>query len=84
MVLLRYFEDLPPRRIASRTGATVEAVKKQLVRGREKLKRRLEEKYGDRGAWAAALLPLTGPKVLGTAKALGVTGFTIRTPPTFQ
>ncbi len=77
-ILLRYFEGLPPRAIAERTGATVEAVKKQLTRGQKELQRQLESKYGDRGAWAVALLPLTGPKVLGAAKALGSWGALLR------
>ncbi|MEM8709487.1 MAG: sigma-70 family RNA polymerase sigma factor [Planctomycetota bacterium] len=78
VVLMRFFEDLAPRKIAARTGAPVETVKKQLARGQRELQRRLESRYGDRGAWAVALLPLTGPGVLGAAKALGGSGFVFR------
>ncbi|MEM9383192.1 MAG: sigma-70 family RNA polymerase sigma factor, partial [Planctomycetota bacterium] len=60
VVLLRFFEELPPRAIAKRTGRPVETVRKQTQRGLERLRRLLEARYGDRGAWAVALLPLAG------------------------
>jgi RNA polymerase sigma-70 factor (ECF subfamily) len=63
-VLLRWFEELPPRVVARRTGCSVEAVKKQLQRGLEQLRARLEQRFGKDGAWAVALLPLTGEGVL--------------------
>lgn len=63
-LLLRYFEDCPPREIASRTGRPVETVRKHLQRGQEQLRNKLEGRYGDRGRWAVALLPVTGDGVL--------------------
>ena len=63
-VLLRHFEDLPPREIARRTGRPVETVKKHLTRGHAQLRARLEEHYGGQGQWAVALLPLAGDGVL--------------------
>ena len=61
---MRYFEDLPPREIAKRTGSEVETVKKRLSRGLAQLRQKLEARYGNSGAWAVALLPLTGFDVL--------------------
>ncbi|MEZ5964525.1 MAG: sigma-70 family RNA polymerase sigma factor [Planctomycetota bacterium] len=61
VLLLRFYEDLPPRRIAERTGATVATVKSQLHRGLARLRARLDaDAGGDRGAWLAALVPLCG------------------------
>jgi hypothetical protein len=58
-LLLRYFEDLPPRAIARREGVPVETVRTRIKRGLECLRARLDREYGgDRGAWGAALLPL--------------------------
>jgi len=76
-VLLRWFEELPPRVIARRTGCTVEAVKKQLQRGLEQLRARIEERFGRDGAWAVALLPLTGDGVLRGGAGV-VTASTLR------
>ncbi|MEM1453210.1 MAG: sigma factor-like helix-turn-helix DNA-binding protein, partial [Planctomycetota bacterium] len=64
VVLLRFFEELPPRAIAKRTGRPVETVRKQTQRGLERLREALQARYGDRGAWAVALLPLAGPGVV--------------------
>ncbi|MEE2940613.1 MAG: sigma-70 family RNA polymerase sigma factor, partial [Planctomycetota bacterium] len=64
VMLLRHFEDCPPREIARRTGRPVETVRKQLQRGHERLRAKLEGRYGDRGRWAVALLPVTGDGVL--------------------
>ncbi|MEM9379494.1 MAG: sigma-70 family RNA polymerase sigma factor [Planctomycetota bacterium] len=75
VVLLRFFEDLPPRTIAKRTGRPVETVRKQVQRGLEHLRRSLEARYGDRGAWAVALLPLAGPgAVRASAGGVAVAG----------
>ncbi|MEM1451494.1 MAG: sigma-70 family RNA polymerase sigma factor, partial [Planctomycetota bacterium] len=38
VVLLRFFEELPPRAIAKRTGRPVETVRKQTQRGLERLR----------------------------------------------
>ncbi len=77
-ILLRFFEDLPPRVIAERTGVPVATVKKRLERGLAQLRERLERRFGDRGAWAVALLPVLGtrdgiaPGALGGAVGVGV------------
>lgn len=58
-VLLRYFEDLPPRRIAAAMDVPVATVKTRLARAHERLRARLDDdEEGDRRAWCLALLPL--------------------------
>jgi RNA polymerase sigma factor (sigma-70 family) len=55
---LRFYEDLPPREIASRLGIPVETVRSRLRRGLEVLRSRLDSEYGgDRHSWRLALLP---------------------------
>lgn len=79
-VFLRYFEDLPPRRIAARTGASVATVKSRLARGLAQLRARLDQRSRDGGPpWrralpaafglcGAALLPIsTGALFVSTA-----------------
>ncbi|MEM9799275.1 MAG: sigma-70 family RNA polymerase sigma factor [Planctomycetota bacterium] len=73
VVLQRYFEDAPPREIARRTGREVATVKKQLERGLERLRKSLEARYGDRGGWAVALLPVIGRDHARAAAAVGST-----------
>ncbi len=58
VVLLRYFEGLPPRHIAARLGVPVETVRTRLRRAIEQLRERLGE--GHAGDWKFALLPLCG------------------------
>ncbi len=72
VVYLRYFEELKPAAIARRTGASVETVKKQLVRGKLQLRVRLENEFGGDGRWAVALLPVAGADVL---RGAGATSF---------
>jgi RNA polymerase sigma factor (sigma-70 family) len=58
-ILLRFFEGLPPRRIAKELGVPVETVQTRLRRGIARLREALDEAHGgDRGAWMLALLPL--------------------------
>lgn len=75
-IWLRFYEDEPPRRIATRMGVPVETVKTRLRRGLEQLRARLDGAYdGDRQAWCLALAPLAsgGRRVLGATamKAVG-------------
>ncbi|MCI0587806.1 MAG: sigma-70 family RNA polymerase sigma factor, partial [Planctomycetes bacterium] len=61
-ILLRFFEGLPPRRIAERTGVPVATAKSRLARGLARLRRALDDACGgDRRAWLAALFPLAKP-----------------------
>lgn len=74
VVLLRFFEDLPPRRIAERTGRSLPTVKKQLERGLERLRRELGDEHGGAERWATALAPFawSGMRASGLAAAAGV------------
>jgi|GEM_PF-3311523 len=70
-ILYRFYDDLPPRKIARRLGAPVETVKTRIQRGLDQLRRRLDGEYGARaacGAQAAWCLPLA------TAAGLTPTG----------
>jgi RNA polymerase sigma-70 factor (ECF subfamily) len=82
-ILLRYFEDLPPREIARKQGVPVETVRTRLKRALEKLRKGLG---GDRGRerLMLALAPLLRPEgnavaavtaggiVMGTAAKIGL------------
>ena len=58
-LLLRFFEELPPRRIAARQNVPVSTVKTRLARGLEVLRTRLDRSHGNDGkAWLRLLLPL--------------------------
>lgn len=54
-VFLRYFEDLPPRTIARRTGANLATVKSRLARGLGLLRARLDRGDRDGHLWRPAL-----------------------------
>lgn len=71
-VLLRFFEDLPPRVIAKRTGVPVATVHSRIGRGIRLLRGRLETRCGgDRAALATMLVPLMAQRGLGPALATG-------------
>jgi len=56
-VLLRFFEDLPPREVAARMNVPVETVRSRVRRAVEMLRARLDEEHdGKRAAWLAPLL----------------------------
>ena len=58
-LLLRYFEDRGPKRIASEMGVPVSTVKTRLARGLERLRNRLDEDHGGDGhSWLRAILPV--------------------------
>ncbi|MCR9245071.1 MAG: sigma-70 family RNA polymerase sigma factor [bacterium] len=59
-VLLRYWEDLPPREVARRLDLPVETVRTRLKRGLAQLRLRLDQDFDGRGAWVAPLLALHG------------------------
>lgn len=63
-VLLRFFEGLPPRRIAVDLQAPVETVKARIKRGLALLRGRLQEEFGD-GNWRAVLGPLVARVPIG-------------------
>ena len=55
-VLLRYWEGLPPRRIAAHQGVPVATVHTRLQRANEKLRGALDREWGGRAAWSGFLL----------------------------
>ncbi|MBK8097202.1 MAG: sigma-70 family RNA polymerase sigma factor [Planctomycetes bacterium] len=58
-VLLRFFDDLPPRVIARRLQVPVETVRTRIKRGLAQLRERLDHET-QRRDWRAMLLPLAG------------------------
>ncbi|HKB15275.1 MAG TPA: sigma-70 family RNA polymerase sigma factor [Planctomycetota bacterium] len=71
-VLLRFFEGLPPRRVAERTGVPVATAKTRLARGLARLRNALDAaRGGDRQAWLVALLPLAKPPAGAATPLLG-------------
>lgn len=58
VLVLRYYEALPPREVARRLDVPVETARTRIRRGLERLRERLDEEHdGGRAAWA---LPLAG------------------------
>ena len=61
-LLLRFFDELPPRRIAARLGLPVNTVHTRIRRGLAELRSRLDAEHGgERRAWVALLLRTTPP-----------------------
>lgn len=60
VVLLRYYEGLPPRRIAERLGIPVATVKTRLKRALQTLRARLDDRCGERGAWLPVCASISG------------------------
>ena len=50
VIILRYFDDLPPRKIAERLGITEVAVRKRQERAHARLREALRNEFGD--GWA--------------------------------
>ncbi len=81
-MVLRWLDELPPRRIAAQLGVPVATVKARLQRGLAELRVRLDRRHGgDRRAWVtplAVLPPLTAslamskPLVFAGSAALAV------------
>ncbi|MBK8099302.1 MAG: sigma-70 family RNA polymerase sigma factor [Planctomycetes bacterium] len=69
VVLLRFFEELPPRAIAERLAVPVATVHTRITRGLERLRAHLDRTRGRR-QWCAALAPLPGLAV--AVPSLGV------------
>ncbi|MFG0318894.1 MAG: sigma-70 family RNA polymerase sigma factor [Planctomycetota bacterium JB042] len=68
VVLLRFFDDLPPRKIAKRLGVPVSTVHTRLTRAIDRLRVELDRHHGgDRTAWLGAAALLARPEAtLGT------------------
>ncbi len=61
-ILLRFFENLPPRDVAERMGVPVETARSRVQRGVALLREQFDREHGgDRKAWIAAFVPLTAP-----------------------
>ncbi|MEO0650725.1 MAG: sigma-70 family RNA polymerase sigma factor, partial [Planctomycetota bacterium] len=68
VLLLSFWEGLPPRAVARRLGLELESVKSRKKRALARLRERLDSEYGgDRGAWMAALAPLAWPHEVALA-----------------
>jgi RNA polymerase sigma-70 factor (ECF subfamily) len=76
VVLLRFWEDLPPREIAARLGISGATVRSQLRRGLILLRERLDTEFGSRSSWGAVLAPLAGG---GQTSSWGWLGFLLMT-----
>ena len=62
-LLMRYLDDLPPRRIAASLGLSVETVKSRLKRGLAMLRTFMDEQHdGRRDTWMVSLFPLAQPQ----------------------
>lgn len=73
-VLMRYFEELPPRAIAARLDVPLATVKSRIARGLAQLRGTLATRFERKGTtWLAALTPLTlpPPSVLPTLSLPG-------------
>ncbi len=78
VILQFHFEGRSTRQIAVRMERTPAVVQKQLQRAREKLRTRLESRYGGEGAWAVALLPLCKGKFAVRGAGLASVGSGVR------
>ncbi len=74
VIVMRFFEDLPPRRIAKRLGVSVETVKSRQQRGLAKLRGALDRVFRGRGAWCAALVGLLASSRASAAPAVAFGG----------
>lgn len=73
VVLLRWFDGMPPRDVAQRLGVPVETVRTRCRRALERLRAQLDRDVrGGREAWATMLLPLATPERGVAAGFVGV------------
>ncbi|MCK6446838.1 MAG: sigma-70 family RNA polymerase sigma factor [Planctomycetes bacterium] len=68
-ILLRFYDDLPPAKVAERLGVPLETVRTRLKRGLALLRERLDSSAGGREQWTFALLPLALPREGGAVVA---------------
>lgn len=60
-IILRYYQNIPPREIAKQLDIPVESVKTRLKRGLTQLRKQLDEvSGGEPNRWAMVLAPLVG------------------------
>ena len=73
VVWLRYFEGLPPRRVAERLSIPVETVRTRHRRALQQLRTQLDDQHrGRRDRWKLALLPIVGAPGAGSPWLMGV------------
>ncbi len=70
-VRLRYVEGMRPSAIAERLGVPVETVRTRVKRGLERMRDRLDARYGSRDTWRHVLVPFVPASVLSRAGATG-------------
>lgn len=70
-VLLRFFEDLPPREVAERMGVPVETVRTRIRRALAVLR---DDLGTEREAWLAVLAPVVGVRLDAGTTAATMTG----------
>ncbi len=73
-ILLRFYEDLPPREVARRLDVPVETARTRIRRGLALIRERLDRESGSRAAWLLPLLqfPLSGMTAGATVGGKGV------------
>jgi RNA polymerase sigma-70 factor (ECF subfamily) len=69
VVVLRFFDELPPREAAAKLDIPVETVRTRTRRALEQLRTRLDDHPGGRKGWQLALLPLALPPRAAQAAA---------------
>ncbi len=77
-ILLRFYDDMPPRKIAREIDAPVTTVKTWLQRGQEQLRKKLDNEFGgDRKSWKLALAPVAGLSLATSAASASTTATTV-------
>ncbi|MBL8766339.1 MAG: sigma-70 family RNA polymerase sigma factor [Planctomycetes bacterium] len=83
VLLLRFYEDLPPREIARILAIPVETARTREKRGLAKLREALDARYGgDRRSWCVAIAPLTATakSSVGVAAIVAVATLVLAVP----
>jgi len=74
-IVSRFYDDLPPRKIAQQLDIPVETAKTRLKRGLVQLRQKLDARNsGDRMKWVMAIAPVAGLKMQSSATAAVGTG----------
>ena len=71
VILMRFWEGLPPRAIAARLRTTPATIQNRIARALGQLRERMDRSRGGREAWLSALLPCIRPPASGPAALLG-------------
>jgi RNA polymerase sigma-70 factor (ECF subfamily) len=89
VLVLRFYDGLPPRRVARVLGVPVETARTRIRRALERLRARLDAETGDRRRWRAALAGWAAPAhaarvaaaLGGFVLVAGVTGYAVTREP---